>query len=201
MIAIDEAKRALDIMLHPDSATKKPMKIGEALGYYYKLALIPLVISLVLGILLGAAASAVLSPYSSVLGVLGAAGTVGAIVGFVLLFFLILFPVGFFIDAAVLHFFGKFVFRQFKASYTETFAALVYVASPTVLFYWLTFIPVIGLIMVVFELWALVVSIFALSNLQKTSKLAVIGVAIGTAVVIGIISVIVGVVLGLGLLY
>ncbi len=187
-IGIDQAKQTFNIMMHPADATKKENKIGASLTWYYKLAIIPLIISIIGALLVGSALGGLLSLLSPSLGLVFGGAIAGIAVVFVILYFVILVPIGFFIDAAILHFFGKFVFRQFKSDYSHTFNGLIYGASPSILFFWLFFIPIIGwLAAIIVGIWSLIVGIFALSNQQKTSKLSVIGVYIGTAVVIGII--------------
>ncbi len=199
MIAIDQMKQTIDLMLHPASATQKKMSIGQALGFYYQLAIIPLVISLILGAVVGAAAAALFSHFLGSMAAIGTGAALLFVEAYVLLVFLILIPVGIFISAAILHLFGKFLFRQFKATYTETFTSLVYGEAPAVLFFWLALIPIIDFIYIVIYIWGFVVSIFALSNQQRTSKLSVIGVLVGTVVVVFILAFVIGVILGAAL--
>ncbi len=191
-IGIDQIKQTLDIMMHPANATKKEYTIGQSITWYYKLAIVPLIISAIGALVLGSALGALFSMIPSLAG-LGLGGAIaGLAVVFVILYFVILAPIGLFVDAAILHFFGKFVFRQFKSDYAHTFAGLVYGISPEILFFWLVFIPIIGwIIYAVVAIWALIVYIFALSNQQKTSKLSVIGVLVGTVIIIWVIEVII----------
>jgi len=44
MIIVDELKEGFNIMLHPKSTTQKERKIGEALAFYYKISIIPLIL-------------------------------------------------------------------------------------------------------------------------------------------------------------
>ncbi len=182
------------MMFSPGRFTKKRMSIGDALGFYYRLVIIPLIISLILGVLVGVAASAVLSHFVGILGFFGGLGTAAVAIGVVAMLLLVFIPIGMFISAALLHFFGKYVFRQFRSDYQATFAAVVYGEAPVILFFWIAIIPVIGLLYILIDIWGFIVEIFALSNLQKTSKLSVVGVMIGTVVVILVIAIILGIV-------
>jgi hypothetical protein len=194
MISVDEAKWTWGMMFSPGRFTKKRMSIGDALGFYYRLVIIPLIISLILGVLVGVAASAVLSHFVGILGFFGGLGTAAVAIGVVAMLLLVFIPIGMFISAALLHFFGKYVFRQFRSDYQATFAAVVYGEAPVILFFWIAIIPVIGLLYILIDIWGFIVEIFALSNLQKTSKLSVVGVMIGTVVVILVIAIILGIV-------
>jgi len=52
-IIVDELKEGFNIMLHPKSATQKKRKIGEALLFYYKISIVPLLMCFHLAISLG----------------------------------------------------------------------------------------------------------------------------------------------------
>lgn len=148
---IDEVNKGIDIMLHPGEATARKMDIRHALEFYSKLAIIPFVLTVVFYFVF----------VNSTL----------LIIPIVLLIFIIVLPVGYFIDAFIYQLFGKFILRQFTTNYRATFSAVVYGSVPSVLFIWLENIPKIGSIFgLILGIWSFIVLLFALSNQQKISK-------------------------------
>mgnify|MGYP001626395312 CR=1 FL=1 len=168
MIFIEEIKEGLNIMLHPQTATMKERSISQSILFYYKVLAIPFIIY-------------ILTVFIFVGGVIGA-----FLVGSSLLTFLVLMPIMFFFSAFLYQIFGK-LFKLFKGGYNKTFTAVVYGYMPIIIFLWLDLIPIISFLPIIFEIWGFVISIFALSNQQKTSKLAAFGVILITSIVIAII--------------
>jgi len=184
MIIVDELKEGINIMLHPKSATQKKRKIGEALAFYYKMSIIPLILYIILALV-------VLPNSAAGLSTLSAGLFSGMLAIFSILILLIIIPISLFVDAFLYHIFGK-LFKVFSNPYSNTFTATVYGLVPTILFYWLIPIPLGSLVLIIFEIWAFIVMIFALANQQKTSALKAFAVIIVTAIIIGIIAFIIG---------
>jgi len=187
---VEEMKEGLNIMLHPGMATKKTLSVSEGLKYYYKLAIVPLILSIVVGIIVAAALPQV-APSSNPLmaayglGSLGGAGLIlASIIGL-----LVANPIGMLIGAALLQLFGKHLFKAYKNDYEHTFTAYAKGGIvPSTMFYWLSSIPVIGLVFsVIFAVWSFVVAIIALANQQGITRWKSLGVMVGTAVIIYII--------------
>jgi|GEM_PF-915052 len=182
MIFFDEILRGIDIMLHPGSATTKKMSIGDAFSFYYKLTLVPVIISIAI------AAVFIIAFYSFVQSSYSFAG-IGAL-GIILLplaSLWIINPIGIFVSAGLYQIFGK-LFRQFRNDYTATLNAVVYGTVPTVLFYWAIIIPMLGsLIAAVMGIWGFIVLVIALSRQQKISTAAAFGISILVPIIIGVI--------------
>lgn len=188
MIFVDDLKMAINVMLHPDKATKS-WSVGGALGTYWKVAVIPMILSMIVAAI---AASALAS-----FGTLGAVGNVFAgwgiasvIVG-TLVIYLIGLPISLLISAVFVQIVGKGL-KVFKGGYAATVSALVYETMPYLVLSWIPIISIIGYI------WSIVVGVFAISNIQKTSKLMAFVAWIGGAVLFGIIVFIIVLVAGLG---
>ncbi|MGC8586805.1 MAG: hypothetical protein ACP5K9_00755 [Candidatus Micrarchaeia archaeon] len=190
MIFVDDFLDGINLMLHPSAATSKKMDIGKAFSYYYKMTIVPLVISEVLAILFAVFMLSIIKSslvFTSILGGFGALD----FIALPLLILWILIPISIFISAGLYHIFGK-LFRQFKNSYSATVTAVVYSVVPTVLFYWAIIIPVLGgIISFVMGIWGFIVLVIALSKQQKISTGAAFGIAILVPIIIGIIVVII----------
>jgi len=176
MIIVDELKEGFNIMLHPKSATQKKRKIGEALLFYYKISIIPLLLYIIL--------SLVMLIYAAGLSAVGMF-FFGMLAMYGILMFVVIIPIFIFVIAFIFHIFGK-LFEVFNNPYSNTFTATVYGALPTILFYWLNLVPLGSWVLKIFDIWAFIITIFALANQQKTSALKVFEVIIGTAIIIGI---------------
>jgi len=173
MIIIDELKEGFNIMLHPKSATQKERKIGEALAFYYKMSIIPLILYIILALAVpSASATGLFTGFLSGLLVIGG-----------ILVLLVAIPISLFVNAFLYHIFGK-LFKVFSNPYSNTFTATVYGLVPTILFYWLTPIPLGSLVLIIFGIWAFIVMILALANQQKTSVLKAFAVIITPTVII-----------------
>lgn len=178
MIFVDEMRKQLDVMLHPGSMIKKGMSFGGALRYYYKVVAIPMVVYIVLALILGS------TGMLHNTGLLGPASGSLYIVGTGILLFVVLEPIGLFVDTAIFQFFGKYVFRKYKQGSNITFTAVTYAALASMLLYWLSLIPGAGLVIaIVLSIWSLVVLVIGLSKLQKISGKASLGVFIGSTVI------------------
>jgi hypothetical protein len=184
MIIVDELKEGFNIMLHPKSATQKERKIGEALAFYYKLSIIPLVLDIILALAVPSASATGLSALPT--GFLSGLLVIGGILAL-----LVIIPISLFVTAFIYQIFGK-LFKVFSNPYSNTFTATVYGIVPTILFYWLTPIPLGSLVLIIFEIWAFIVTILAIANQQKTSALKAFAVIIVTGIIIGAIVFLIG---------
>ena len=197
MIFVDEIKKEISMMLHPSKADS--MSIGQALSFYYKLAFIPLILSLILMILIYVLGNAIfpgpsllVSSHAFAFGWLVGLPLVLILLLVVLVGFLVLFPISILLTAGIFHLFGKFLFKIYKSDYKDTVTGVMYASGANILVYWLIAIPILGsFIGIIFSIWSLIILILALAKLQKTSGLASFGVIFGSAVVIVIIVVVV----------
>ncbi len=161
----DQFKWAIDVFLNPEKRTVKVWKVEEAMKMYYRVAIIPLVI-LILGELFVGGGFAVY--YSSILGrfggTLGALGLTGSIILVTLLGYLLLVPIGLLISAWFINWTGHQLKTFKKNDFKTTLSALVYGACAWVAFSWIPFVSWFT------GLWSVLVTIIALTNLQKTSS-------------------------------
>ncbi len=178
MILVDDIKKGVSAILHPNKSTGTTMSIGAAAVMYYKFAFLPLlVLPIVIELLLG--------------------GFLGAISISIILVQYIFYPIGLLIGAGILFFIGKYLFRWFKGTFSGAFTATVYGAFPSLLFAWISYImlyaslhvgEVIGIIIDVIDLWSLYVIVVAFSRQQKCTKLQSLIVALVPVIIVAIIA-------------
>ncbi len=185
MIFVDEIKKEISIMLHPSKASS--MSIGQALSFYYKLAFIPFILSLILTYVLGNTIFPGWSSFVSESGWLAGLPLMLIRLLIDLVGFLVLFPISILIYAGLFHLFGKFLFKIYKSDYKDTVTGVIYALGANILVSWLIIIPIIGFITLIFSLWSTIILILALAKLQKTSGLASFGVILGSILLTGII--------------
>ena len=175
MDIIGSIKKAWNIAIHPSKAT--PMSVKDALVFYYSFAIIPVIITAILA------------------GVFTNTGLFGAVIELATI--LLLSPIAFFIETAIIHLFGKFLFRKFQKPYMTTFTAVVFAAIPSTLFSWLLLItsisaPVNMVANIIFDIWILIILTIAIMKLQKTSGVfAVLSWLIPLIVILIIVTIIV----------
>jgi hypothetical protein len=162
MIFVDQMKEGLNIMLHPTEANYESHGIGGSLTFYYKLSLIPLILYIIFSTL---STNPLFSMLRGIISIWVVA------------------PIGFFIASLLYHAIGK-LFKAFKNPYQNTFSAMVYGVIPSIMFIWIQPIPIINLLVIIFEIWAFIVMVFALAKLQSTKPLTAFGIIIATFVVI-----------------
>ncbi|MDE1823183.1 MAG: hypothetical protein KGH50_02560 [Candidatus Micrarchaeota archaeon] len=183
MILVDDYKNVINSMLHPTAATKKTMDIGASMVYFWKGAAIPFVLLLIevlaIGGIVTAALSAVLSSLSTVPG-LGAIITAGLAV-FVIVYYLILAPIGILVDAVIFQVFGQYIFRFFKKGFKNTVSAFSYGATAAMSMIWL------GPLFFLSAIWGFVVEVLALANQQSISWLKSLGTIVLTSIIIWVI--------------
>jgi len=177
MIIVDELKEGFNIMLHPKSATQKKRKIGEAVAFYYKISIIPLLLYIILSLAMLIYAAGLSDAGMYFFGMLATYG---------ILMFVVIIPIFIFVISFIYQIFGK-LFKVFNNPYSNTFTATVYGALPTILFYWLNIVPSGSSVLIIFELWTFIIMVFALAKQQKTSIIKAFAVTIVTLIIIGII--------------
>ncbi|MEM3178124.1 MAG: hypothetical protein QXT36_02990 [Candidatus Micrarchaeaceae archaeon] len=198
MSMLSDMKKAFNAIVHPSGNTME-MSVGNVLKFYYSAAIIPFIIAVILGGILAYAASSLVSGLFSIPRTLspgfasGLAGfTGGTLVLFVILFFalllFILIPIGAIVDAAILQFFSKNVFKFWQGGYNKTFLATLFAEFPIMIFIWLYFIPFVSIILAI---WGLVVYIITLANQQKISGAKAFGAMLVTWIIVGVIAVLI----------
>ncbi len=206
MIFVDETKKAIDIILLKDK-NPKAMSVGEALVFYYKASLIPLILAAIVGTIFGTVLGGKLVTFASLfshsailsglLGLLTTGLAVLVIISVIILFWIII-PIGFLIDAIIYHIFGKLL-RQFKQGYNATLSATVYASMVSVVLFFLFGIPILGaLIGIIASVWGMVSTIVWLARFQKISWVMSLVVILVTWIVLFIlIFLIFGILLGI----
>ena len=186
MDIVKDFKDGLDRIIHPNKNRDK-MSIEKALRFYYRVMVLPLIVSLVLGFIFGSFYGP-MSLFSLFGPVSGHGGILSGILSvvYVLLIFLVLIPVEIIINAAILQLFSKLIFKIWKGDISKTVTAVMFSELPVVLFYWLLFIPIVKyvviipiiiatilalLITIILELWSIYVLVVSLAVQHNISKL------------------------------
>lgn len=197
MIIVDELKAGFDAMIHPDQGTKKGMGTVEALLFYYKFSIIPLVLYVIFSLVfLSSSLSGTSSPAPSGIATLATAFAGFSIIANFVYVWIVL-PIEILIVAAFLQLVGKILLHKFSDGYGGSVAALVYGALPLVGLQFLFLVPLVGWVVgLIAFIWALVLDVFALANQQSVSKAASLGIGIAAGILISILVAIVAVVLG-----
>ena len=173
MIIVDELKEGFNIMVHPDSATQKKRKIGEALLFYYKVSIVPLILYIIFALVV---------PPTSINLITGTVSS-SMLVLWGLLFIFILMPIGIFFTSLLYHLFGK-LFKIFRNPYSNTFTATVYGIVPYILFFWLIPSSLEPFLLIIFDIWSFVIMVVALRYQQKTSTYKAVGIVIATYIIL-----------------
>ncbi len=153
----------------------KDEDLGPVLKYYVILVVI---FSILNAIIMGTMSSAITSMMPMKMPLMGAAGGgLAAVTMFI--GFLILLIVGLFIGAAIIHIFV--ILLGGKKGYTQTTKALAYGMTPQLLLGWIPFIGIIA------GIWALIVEILGIRELQEMSTGKAVLAVILPGIIIGII--------------
>ncbi|MGC8662775.1 MAG: hypothetical protein ACP5RT_03250 [Candidatus Micrarchaeia archaeon] len=173
----DTYGKAIDIMFHPDSSTKKSMRIGEALAFYYTLAIIPLILSIIVTMV-------IYIPANLFFG----GATKGIMLLIMVLTYLVFTPLGLIINSEIYNLIIKGLFKMYNQGYDAVFTAFTYGAIPLILTYWLLRVPFIGMALILLSgLWGFIVEIIAISNLLSMSRLKALGTILLNSIVLVII--------------
>jgi len=184
MIFIDELKEAVNITLHPGTATQKERSIRAAIAFYYKVLLVPLILYIILKLAIQNMTLGPFMPSPLLFAVI-------ALIVYPLLLLLWLL-----VSADLYQIFGK-LFKVFNNPYSYTFTATVYGAVPGALLLWLLaftnivnpmLLDGIGIVAIIALIWEIIITIIALANQQKTSRLRAFAVwLVATIVLMGVI--------------
>ena len=185
MIVIDELKEAVNIMLHPGTATQKERSIRAAIAFYYKVLAIPLILYIILALAIQNMTLSLFMPSPILFAIIA----------------LIVYPIGLLlgllVGASLYQIFGKLL-KVFSNPYSYTFTATVYGAVPGTLLLWLlAFTNIvmltvgIDIVEIIALIWGIIITIIALANQQKISRLRAFAVWLVTLIVIAIIGVVI----------
>jgi hypothetical protein len=192
-----------NIMFTPKAATAKTMGVGEAILFYYKMAILPLAMFLVVGAVFSATA-----PKTVQVGYLmnsltflynifvGASAKTFAIpfTGFAFvacvgaLYLLVLGPAEMLVVSGLLHWGGRKMLKKIKGPYSRTLSAYVYGQIPGMFFIWMLMLPVFSYATatVWYDMailaWSLIIFLDAMRNQQDLGVADLVGVAFGTAI-------------------
>ncbi|MEM3296911.1 MAG: hypothetical protein QW696_03365 [Candidatus Micrarchaeaceae archaeon] len=190
----ENVKRGANSLFCPEKSATGKLSISASLKIYYPIAIISTIIYIALASIMhfyGIVPGGFLGNYYSMMGYVhgfGAAGILGKAIGFAL-FALVLIPIGIFINAAIYHAVGKYLLKAFNGTYEKTFAAATFGEMPLVLFYWLTALPVAGIVFIgIFAVWGIIVFIIALAAQQKTTRVSSAVVLFATVFIVVILA-------------
>jgi len=166
----NDLRLAWGIIKNPGKFAGKQMNYLSALKLYYEFTIIPLILSLVVGIpiiLLGV--NMFLMPFSNL--PIGAGLTLAFIIGLILSLWIIV-PIGIFINAFIYQIVGKYILNAWNKDYEKTFVATLFGTLPEVFLYWLLPIPLLNVAAVVaMVVWDLIILTISLSLQQRTSRI------------------------------
>ncbi|MEM0154642.1 MAG: hypothetical protein QW814_02300 [Methanothrix sp.] len=187
-------KKALDIALHPGSVNQS-YRIGDAIAFYYKAAIIPAIAAAILGFVLlfafGSIALGIFGALSTILGGIleyapALMGIIGAVIG--LAYVLLLIPIGIIIDGAIYHFFAKTLFKIWKNDVSKTITATMYASFPVMLLLWAFFIPLFGeIVAIAASVWSFIILIISMARQQQVSGWRAFGGILISVVILSII--------------
>ena len=155
----------------------KEEPLGDGLRYYVPLLILQSLLNvLIITVLAGTLGGNIFSVYESLPGF-----AMGGSVFMVLLFTLFVVGglIGVFIGGGIIHL-GVLMFGG-KRGYIETVKAVIYGGTPSLLFGWLPFIGI------VFGLWAFVLEIFGIRELQEMSTGRAVAAVLVPIIIIGVI--------------
>ena len=175
-------KAAIRAMLHP-SMNVKTMNIGNALKFYYRVSLIPLILAVIvnLAVFLIFGYSQFMNfgltmPVAHALSTFGFAFAIFKAIGYPILYLLALVPLSLLLNAGVYQLFSKFLFDLVKRDYHRTLTAYVYAEMPCVLLFWLFNIPIAGfIILMIAAIWSVIVLVISLAKQQGINVRQAVG--------------------------
>ena len=198
-------KNGYGSLIHPGDDTKRDLSIGGTLRVYYTVAIIPFILFLIVGsvwygtygagvyncpsVTAGQPISSIncgphnyFSVFNSFISrVAPTTGAIGAVFLADIVFLLVIPPIGIFIDSLIYHLIGRSFLKEFKKGWSKTFTGVMYGALPALTFYWLLFIPVVGVIFLgIMAVWGFVNAVIAIANQQRITRLQSFGVYLVT---------------------
>jgi len=155
-MALDFVERVKGFLLNPvESFNKyKNEEFGEAFKFY-------LVLVVISSILTALVSSLGMGAYMGAVPGFGGAGLGIAMIAGLFIFMLVACILGLFIGSAIVHLFV--IILGGKQGFIKTVMAMIYSSTPSMLFSW---IPLIGILA---GLWALVLEVLALREIQEMS--------------------------------
>lgn len=179
MIVVDDIVEQARVMLRPAKSVRKRTVAG-VMKYYYSVAILPLIISLALLLTVGKASV----PAAMDMGLRETA------IG-VVLFYVVLVPLGMLFEALVLQLIGSNFLQALKGRYSDTLSALAYSKLVVVPLLWLVAacmgIPLLAVALIaVLAAWSFVVEVVGLAKLCKTSRLSAFAVVVSVGAMIAI---------------
>ncbi|MCL5434338.1 MAG: hypothetical protein M1559_01325 [Candidatus Marsarchaeota archaeon] len=188
---VDSYKKAFGIMLHPGKNARGALSLGDALKFYYTIAIIPLILGVALSLLTnasflgmfgGLSGSSAFAPGAAAPG----SGLLFAV--YLIAFFVVLAPIGLLFDTAMYHIIIKSLLKIYNKPYATAFTAFTYAIIPAVLVYWLMPLGVLGfMVILLFGIWSFVIEIISLSNLLSISRLMALGSLILDEIIVTVI--------------
>ena len=177
---INPIKEAWNVMLHPSRANT-----ATGPSFYYRAVVIPGIINAIIAALL-------ITAFPSATSFFGSSGPLFGFIMFLLLMFIGI-PASIVIDSALVHLFGKLLFRIMKQPFNNTLTAMSYAISPFIFFYWTEALPspVNSIASIILAIWVFILMIFLLSKTQRISKLRALGALLIPVIIIGIIIVVI----------
>lgn len=184
---VEDYEDAVQVSMHPLVATRKSMSFEKSFATYYKTSALPLAIMVIAEILFGSVTSSIINrallsyPLLSTLSAWIATGFVVLLVVGTILFMWVIVPIGLLIDALLLHFFGKYIFKNYKNNFESTLSAVVYATMPFLMLSWLMLIPLLGLLLLLIAaVWDFIVLVYAIANLHKITRRTAVLTIVGS---------------------
>ena len=198
---VDSYRKAFGIMLHPGKNARGALSLGDALKFYYTIAIIPLILGVALSLLTNASFLGVFGGLSGSSALTNGAAAPGNGLSFALYmiaFFLVLVPIGLLFDTAMYHVIIKSLLKIYNKPYATAFTAFTYAIIPGIMVYWLLPLGILGfLVILLFGIWSFVVEIISLSNLLSISRLMALGsLILDEIIVMLIVYIIIAVIFG-----
>ena len=198
---VDSYRKAFGIMLHPGKNARGALSLGDALKFYYTIAIIPLILGVALSLLTNASFLGVFGGLSGSSALTNGAAAPGNGLSFALYmiaFFLVLVPIGLLFDTAMYHVIIKSLLKIYNKPYATAFTAFTYAMIPGIMVYWLLPLGILGfLVILLFGIWSFVVEIISLSNLLSISRLMALGsLILDEIIVMVIVYIIIAVIFG-----
>lgn len=186
-----DVSKALAILRHPGRETSWNASPKEALKFYYRIAILATVLSIVAGIAssfaFGHIATATTGIFYTVWLSLFGGNAVVAIVAYSVFYYLLFFPASIAADTLVFQAFGRLL-KRFKMPIGRTFVASVMATVPGLLFGWMLIIPYVGLAAdAVIVVLTLIVLFYAISRQQQIDMADAFLVWIIAGIIIGVV--------------
>jgi hypothetical protein len=156
----DNMKRGFMSLIHPGEESSGKISIPKALSIYYPVAVIGLILALVMGYLS--------MSHSTALNYSGSYVKTTILLAAI---YLIIIPIGIFIDAAIYHLIGKYLLKAWRGDYSKSFAAYTFVVIPFLSLYWIGEVPVLKIpITGIIAVWSIIMVVIAFASQHKINR-------------------------------